>query len=321
MQGQGPSEAVTERQPKKFNQRKKNRGIFYACMVALPLLQFCVMYIYVNFNSILLSFQEYIPNVGKLGYKVKFAKLSNYLKAWEEIERRTYMLKNSLLVFFCSTIVGIVLALIFSFYLYKNYLGSGLFKVVLFMPQIISGVVFALLFKYMVTDVYKELYEMVTNKTTLGLFDDNDTRFPTILFFNIWIGFGVNVMLFSGSMSGINESVVESAHLDGVNLIQEFWYITIPMIYPTLVTFIVVGLAGIFTNQAHLYTLFASSADTVSTYGYFMYVQTLKADVTENINNMSYPELSAMGLMMTLVVFPLTVGVRKLLEKCGPSVD
>lgn len=321
MRENGATAATKIGQPKKINQRKKSRGIFYVCMVALPLLQFCLMYIYVNFNSILLSFQEYTANVGKLGYTIKFAGLKNYLVALGAIEKRMYMLKNSLEVFFWSTIVGITLALVFSFYLYKNYCGSSLFKVILFMPQIISSVVFALLFKYMVSDVYKEIYEMITHNKTLGLLDSNDTRFPTILFFNVWIGFGVNVMLFSGSMSGINESVVESAHLDGVNLIQEFWYITIPMIYPTLVTFIVVGLAGIFTSQAHLYTLFASSADTVSTYGYFMYVQTLKADVTTNINNMSYPELSAMGLMMTAVVFPLTVGVRKLLEKFGPSVE
>ena len=290
-------------------------------MVALPILQFCLMYIYVNFNSILLSFQEYVANVDSLGYNIKFAGLDNFKSAWEAIKSRSYMFGNSLSVFLWSTIIGIVLALLFSFYLYKNYFGSGLFKVILFMPQIISGVVFALLFQYMVTDVYKEIYEVLTHTKTLGLFDKEETRFSTIIFFNVWVGFGVNVMLFSGSMSGINESVVESAHLDGVNLVQEFWYITLPMIYPTLVTFIVVGLAGVFTNQAHLYTLFASSADTVSTYGYFMYVQTIKADVTKNINNLSYPELSAMGLMMTLVMFPLTVGVRRLLEKYGPRVD
>lgn len=321
MQENAVNVATNGKRSKKINQRKRSRNIFYACMVALPILQFCLMYIYVNFNSILLSFQEYVANVDSLGYNIKFAGLDNFKSAWEAIKSRSYMFGNSLSVFLWSTIIGIVLALVFSFYLYKNYFGSGLFKVILFMPQIISGVVFALLFQYMVTDVYKEIYEVLTHTKTLGLFDKEETRFSTIIFFNVWVGFGVNVMLFSGSMSGINESVVESAHLDGVNLVQEFWYITLPMIYPTLVTFIVVGLAGVFTNQAHLYTLFASSADTVSTYGYFMYVQTIKADVTKNINNLSYPELSAMGLMMTLVMFPLTVGVRRLLEKYGPRVD
>lgn len=321
MQEHAVNVVASGKRSKKINQRKRSRNIFYVCMVALPILQFCLMYVYVNFNSILLSFQEYVANVDSLGYTIKFAGLDNFKSAWNAIKSRSYMFGNSLSVFLWSTVIGIVLALIFSFYLYKNYFGSGLFKVILFMPQIISGVVFALLFQYMVTDVYKEIYETLTHTKTLGLFDNEATRFPTIIFFNVWVGFGVNVMLFSGSMSGINESVVESAHLDGVNLVQEFWYITIPMIYPTLVTFIVVGLAGVFTNQAHLYTLFASSADTVSTYGYFMYVQTIKADVTKNINNLSYPELSAMGLMMTLVMFPLTVGVRRLLEKCGPRVD
>ena len=37
----------------------------------------------------------------------------------------------------------------------------------------------------------------------LGLIDNPDTRRGMILFYNLWIGFGVNVLMFSGAMSGI----------------------------------------------------------------------------------------------------------------------
>ena len=132
----------------------------------------------------------------------------------------------------------------------------------------------------------------------------------------------VNVLLFHGSMEGINPSVVESAQLDGVNLAQEFWYITLPLIFPTFVTFLVLGLAGIFTNQMNLYSLFGAYAEELSTFGYFIYLNSSKSDViVTNIGYLSYSELSALGLLLTLVVFPITFGTRKLLEKYGPSTD
>ena len=59
--------AVTERMPggsaqkRKKKKKKKDKAgtIFFATMIALPLLQFIIFYIVVNFNSIVLAFQKY----------------------------------------------------------------------------------------------------------------------------------------------------------------------------------------------------------------------------------------------------------------------
>ena len=308
---------------KRMNNRTKKRLGFYALIVTLPLLQLCLFYIYVNFNSILLAFQEYSNNTQGLGYVINFAGFKNFAVAIEKIGNSGYMIKNSLIAFFWRTGVGLSLALIFSFYLTKKYYASGFYKVILYMPQIVSHVVFALLFRYIVTDVYPQVARMITGQeNVLGLLDNLDTKYATVVFYNVWIGFGVNVILFTGAMSGINDSIVESAQMDGVNVIQEFFQITIPMIFPTLITFIVVGIAAIFTDQMQLYTMFGVHADELSTIGYFLYVETTTSDViSPSINTMNYSQLSALGLTLTLIVFPITMTIRKVLEKYGPSVN
>lgn len=308
---------------KKIDSRTKRRLGFYALIVTLPLLQLGLFYVYVNFNSILLAFREYSANTKGLGYIIEFAGFKNFQTAFEKIWSNGYMIKNSLGAFFWRTGVGLSLALVFSFYLSKKYYASGFFKVILYMPQIISTVVFALLFRYIVTDVYPIVAKAITGQEdVLGLLDNLNTKYSTVVFYNVWIGFGVNVILFTGAMSGINYSVIESAQIDGVNVIQEFFSITIPMIFPTLITFIVVGIAGIFTDQMQLYTLFGNHADELSTWGYFLYVETTVSDViAPSITTMSYSELSALGLTLTLIVFPITMTIRKMLEKFGPSVD
>ena len=50
---------------KKLLNRKKKQLIFYICIVALPILQFCVFYIGVNFNSILLAFKTFDADTNK----------------------------------------------------------------------------------------------------------------------------------------------------------------------------------------------------------------------------------------------------------------
>ena len=214
----------------KGNERRRKRLFFYICLVLIPSIQFAIFYVYVNLNSFILAFQKYVPNEGKLGFTIVSAGLENFKEAFSILIGKPYLLGNSALWFLCKVGVGITLALFFSFYIYKKGPLSGAFRVFLFMPQIISGVVFTLLFRYIVTDVYIKLMTDLGQSNVLGLLDNPATKKGTIIFYNLWMGFGINVLLFSGGMSAIDESMVESAQLDGVNFIQEFIYISVPMI-------------------------------------------------------------------------------------------
>ena len=303
---------------KRFQSREKKRLIFYSLIMFLPLLQFCIFYIYVNFNSFLMAFQK----TDGLTYQTTFAGFENFEKAWETLVARPYLVENSLVLFALVTVFGISLALIFSFYLYKKYPASGLFKVILFLPKIIPSIVFAIIFNYMVSDAYPALVQKLTGVKPAGLFSASlASKWGSVLFYNVWISFGVNVILFTGAMSGIDESIVESAKLDGVNIVQEFCRITVPMIFPTLVTFIVVGLSGLFTHQASLYTLFGTSAQDVGTVGYYIYLNAKNSDLVAKSSYLSYHETAAMGLIFTFIIFPITMIVRKLLTRFGPRVD
>lgn len=309
-----------EKNTAKGNRRAKSRMIFYCLIVALPILQFCIFYIYVNFNSFILSFQQTDP----ITFEAFGVGFKNFKTAFDTLGDNFYMIKNSLILFLSVTVVGLTLALIFSFYIYKQKPASGLFKVILFIPKVIPSVVFTIIFKYLATDAYIGIVEDLTGKAVKGLLDaSKESAFWTVLVYNVWLSFGVNVILFIGAMSGINDAVVESAQIDGVTLVQEFCRITVPMIFPTLVTFIVVGIAGVFGNQMQLFTLFSKEKGLpIATVGYYIYLSANLSDVVRNSSQMlTYHELSAIGLILTMIVFPVTMIVKKLLNKFGPSVD
>ena len=309
---------------KRINYRKRNRNLFFACIVALPVLQFCLCYIYVNINSFILAFQHYEFAVEGLGFDITFAGLSNFKEAMTLMLDRAHYLKNTLLLFFWTTVIGMTLALLFSYYIYKKYPMGELFRVVLFLPKILSGVVFCLLFKYITGGVYQYIAQTLFHvENPLPLLYNPETQLATVLFYSVWVSFGVNVLMFSGSMSGIDEAIVESAQLDGTNAVQEFIYITIPMIWPTFVSFLVINFTGLFTDQMHLFTFFGTSADdTISTFGYYLYLNSAHGELI-NLGGKTpvFSVQAAMGLLITAVMLPLTLGLRKGLRKFGPSVD
>jgi len=139
-----------------FSQRKKQDIVFYASLFALPCLQFLVFYVGVNLNSIIKAFLSYELKFGygQNGYDVSFAGFKNFSLAIEAIKLNSYVFKYTILAYATSLLIASPLSLIFSFYIYKKFPLSKFFKVMLFMPSLISGLVFSLLFNYITTDVY-----------------------------------------------------------------------------------------------------------------------------------------------------------------------
>lgn len=298
-----------------LKKNNKNDLIFYSVMVAFPVLQFCVFYIGVNFNSLLLIFQK----IDILSNTVTWTLTENISSALNQLFSVQMLLvaKNSVIVYLLTLFIGTPLGILFSYYIYKKLALSDVFRVLLFLPSIISSIVMVVMFQYFAERAIPEIVRILFGKQIRGLIENPDTRFGAILFYNIWAGFGTSVLMYSDSMSTISEDIVDSAHLDGATGIREFWYISLPGVYPTLSTFLIVGVAGIFTNQFGLFSFYGGGApEDLQTFGYYLYTQTQGA-----ASQSEYPVLAAFGVCFTLVAVPLTMLVKWFVEKYGPSED
>ncbi len=305
--------------------RKQRRLIFYVLVFALPLLQFLLFYLYVNFNSIIIAFQNKTPK-DTVGYDISFT-WNHFANAFDSFFSTAFgkMLWNSLQLLFGQLVIVTPLALLFSYYIAKGKPGASFFRVMLYLPQVLSVVVLGLLYQEVLNTVYPSILEKVSGaKDVASLMTKSsayNAKFYGALVFTLWFSFGSNVLIYTGAMSGVDQSVVESAHLDGVNSFQEFIYIYVPMIFSTVTTFIVTGLAGIFNNQMNLH-IFFMNGDEVEVFGYYFYSRTamyLEQGMNGHISELH--ELAALGLIATLIIIPVTLAARKLLNKYGPSTD
>ena len=318
--------------PKRRYTRRQRRLTFYVLMFALPILQFLIFYIYVNFNSIMLAFQQRLPKASGRGYDVSMT--SDFFKeAWSKFFSKAggEMLWNSIQFLIGQLFIVTPLALLFSYYIAKEKAGSGFFRVMLYLPQVLSVVVLGLIYQFVLNDLYpyiaKEFFHKKVDSLLLPGTSSGNEIFYSALIFSLWFSFGTNVLIYTGAMSGVDESIVESARLDGVTSFQEFYHIYVPLIFSTVTTFIVTGLAGIFNHQMNLH-VFLENAGTVDVFGYYFYRVTAshvaKGDTGVGVNfgqELSLNALAALGLIATVIIIPITLGVRKLLQKYGPRTD
>lgn len=299
----------------KFSVAKKKEWLFYALMAALPILQFIIFYVVVNANSLVLAFKSYDRDTNVYGW-VGFDNFAAIIKSFrfDDVMRSSAI--NSLILYATNLLVSVPLSLIFSYYIYKKMWFSRFFNVILFLPSIISSIIMSMIFQNFVDNAIPEFILKISGKMVGGLISTSEYTFGTILFYNVWVGFGISVLLYSGAMSGIDNSLIEAAKLDGATSLSEFWHVVLSSIFPTITTFLVVGIAGIFTNQMALFNFFGGEApNSLSTFGYYMFVK------VEDANIAQFPRLSALGILMTVVAVPITFVVKYLLEKFGPKTD
>ncbi|MBQ8294860.1 MAG: sugar ABC transporter permease [Clostridia bacterium] len=291
-----------------FMKKRRQDLLFYIAFMAFPVIQFIVFYVVKNFNSFVLAFQGYDAFQGYY-----FNGLENFKKVFYDIAHEYYFktgIRNSLIHYGIGLVIGLPLGLTFSYYIYKKFLMSEIFKVILFLPSVVSIVVMQIIWANVMDGMIPEIYFAKTGNTMLGLMANSKTRFLYLELFNIWVSFGGSMLYYVGAMARIPDSLIEAAELDGASLWEEFFQVVIPLTWSTVKTLLVVGIAGIFTADLNLYLFYGTGAETDA---YIVGYNLLRLTVTSKLDG--YPYISAFGMILTAVTMILTFAMRFVLEK------
>jgi raffinose/stachyose/melibiose transport system permease protein len=141
------------------------------------------------------------------------------------------------LVFFLT--VPMAMGLFGAFALSRVRRGATAFRVLFFIPYLIASVVNAAIWKN-ILDPQAGLAPALDKVgvhflDNVYFFGDTNLSLGSVLFVDNWHFWGFLVVLFLAATTNIDGSRYEAARIDGANAWQEFWYITLPGIRPTLI--------------------------------------------------------------------------------------
>ena len=306
---------IRERLLKNYSVTEIRKFPFIALLVALPLLNFCIWYVYVNFDSFRIAFSDNTTGEFTLSHFQKvferFTDSDGYLR-----ER----LLRSLTTWAFNTFITFPVSIIYSFAIFKKIPFAHTFKVIFMIPTFLGGVVMIGLFKNLIGATGPVVSLLQTIGVSLpesvmknGFLAESTIAYGTLLFYMFWMGMATNILLLSGAMARIPQDIFEAAKLDGISFIREMFQIVLPLIAPTLITMMVLSIPSLLTADAGTFTFYgASNPEGVATMGYELTLLTYLLAQTGG-NAYGYP--AALGLVLSAVAIPIALFTRKWLEK------
>ncbi len=295
--------------------KRATDAIFIIVMLAYPITQFLVTWIFVNFGALSMAFNG-SSTYGEftfsfINFKVIFEDLAkpypdqaNFLN----LNSATIVLLNSLGYCFITIFISLPLSLLFSYFLRKKMPIANVFRAIFFLPNIIPIVALTFAFKMSYTTPVGYLSSFFE---ALGI---NTAKYPTsqllVYAYCIWAGLGYNIILFSGAIGRIPKELFESAELDHAGYFKEFFHVVIPCIWPTIVTMVVLGMTHVLTLYLHPYLL--TYYDTSSTYTIALNIFQAAGD---GASYTQQHQATAYGLFFSLIWAPIILLVRHFMSK------
>lgn len=304
---------------------RKKELIFIWLFLIFPIVQFIIFWIFINYKSILMAFSDAngVFDWGKNNWEY-------FVREWNNPNRPIQIsIKNSFIFFGVSNFINLPLVIIFAYFLYKKPLGHQPFRTIFFLPSIIGGVVFCTLFRFFVGVIgtqtgpvldafiwFCKLFgaEVPQRAVEQGLLGAPETAYFAIMLETLWTGMGMNLVLISGGLARLPQSIFDSAKIDGCNMWHEFWNIILPLLLPTINSVLTLNMAGVFVFYTPVMILTEGAYET-STIGW--YLTRFVLDRAKHGGNLNYPAF--VGLLTTVFAIPFTLGFRKLIDLITPD--
>ena len=126
--------------------------------------------------------------------------------------------------------------------------GQGFFRVLLYVPQLMSVGAMALIWNWLLSGQFGVINYLLSflGVHQINWLGDPNLVLPALSLATLWWTFGFPMLIFIAGLQGIPEQLYEAAKIDGANGWQQFLYITLPLLRPTILFVTVTGVIGHF---------------------------------------------------------------------------
>ena len=291
-----------------MNKRKSQRQFILACMAPAVILVTIFMAI-PTFNVFRMSLYKW----GGLSNNKTFQGLRNFEILIKD-QNFLQSIQNSILIITLVTIITLVIAVFFAAILSReNFKGKDFFRVIFYIPNILSIVVISAIFGAIYdpqSGLLNSILDFINldNLKQMWMGDPNIVIY-SLIFALIWQAIGYYMVMYMASIASIPDSFYEAASLDGASKIKQFFVITLPLIWNnirTTLTFFVISTINLSFLMVQIMTGGGPNGQTEVFLSY-MYKQAYTSS--------AYGYGMAIGVAVFLFSFILSAVINKITER------
>lgn len=248
------------------------------------------------FQTIVLSFKDYSANI----YNPTFVGLQNYTKLMQSPVFYK-VLFNTFLYLFIAVPILATIPLFLAILINQKIKGITLYKILIYLPVIVSIVVAAIAFKWLYAD--QGILNYAMNKIgigSIGWLTDTHFALISVIIVTIWKGIGYYMMIYLAALMSVPKELYEACEIDGANPFRKHLTVTIPHIMPTIALVSTISAISAMKVFAEIYVMTKGGPlNSSKTIVYYIYERAF-----ENLD-LGYASAMAVVLLVIVMIFSL----------------
>lgn len=275
----------------------KYYGKYAPYLFLLPAAVVLVIFFFIPFfQTFLLSFLDYSHNI----YKPEFIGLENYINLFKN-PIFYKVLWNTFIYLFVAVPILAIFPLFLAILINQKIKGVTLYKILIYLPVIVSIVVAAIAFKWLYAD-QGILNYLVTKlgMESIGWLTDPNYALYSVIIVTIWKGIGYYMIIYLAALMSVPKELYEACDIDGANFLTKHLTVTVPHIMPTIALVTTISAISAMKVFAEIYVMTKGGPlNSSKTIVYYIYERAF-----ENLD-LGFASAMAVVLLIIVMIFSL----------------
>lgn len=248
------------------------------------------------FQTFVLSFKDYSTDI----YNPAYIGLQNYIKLFHSPVFYKVLLNTFIYLFVAVPILATV-PLFLAILLNNKIRGITLYKILIYLPVIVSIVVAAIAFKWLYAE--QGILNYIMNSlglNSIGWLTDPNFALISVIIVTIWKGIGYYMMIYLAGLMTVPKELYEACDIDGASIVKKHLTVTIPHIMPTIALVSTISAISAMKVFAEIYVMTKGGPlNSSKTIVYYIYERAF-----ENLD-LGYASAMAVVLLVIVMIFSL----------------
>lgn len=244
----------------------------------------------------MLSFQDYSSNI----YNPVSVGLQNYIKLFTSPVFYQVLLNTFIYLFVAVPILAIV-PLFLAILINQKIRGITLYKILIYLPVIVSIVVAAIAFKWLYAEEGILNYFVSTlGFNPIGWLTDPRFALISVIIVTIWKGIGYYMMIYLAGLMSVPKELYEACEIDGANALRKHLTVTVPHIMPMIALVSTISAISAMKVFAEIYVMTKGGPlNSSKTIVYYIYERAFE--------NLDLGYASAMAVILLIIVMAFSL--------------